>query len=278
MHFKLVTLVDNSLEACKTLESEHGLSFFIEIDGPISQKLLFDTGQSEKFIKNAAKLDVSLGDMNKIILSHAHFDHSGGLRDYIAAYGNDFELLVGDGFFREKFDKINGDWKYLGNNFTETYLQENSVATTLITEDVTEISPGMYIVKNFPLYSFEKMDAGSYICAVGTHQPDLFEDEVIVVLEADAGLVVLVGCSHRGIINILREVQSRFRAPIHCVLGGTHLVNGSKERVEGTIKCLQKLKIPRLGLCHCTGSGPIGQMAQELEGFFLNATGTVLIF
>ena len=99
MATKITTLVENLLGEHLGLRNEHGLSFLIEIDTPRTQ-ILFDTGQSGNFIYNAGLLNINLAQTEKIVLSHGHYDHSGGLKAFVHSFGTNFELLVGNGVFR----------------------------------------------------------------------------------------------------------------------------------------------------------------------------------
>ena len=98
----------------------------------------------------------------------------------------------------------------------------------------------------------------------------------MIVLEVKAGLVVLLGCSHPGLVNIIEAVRTRFNKPIHCIIGGTHLVEADDLRLERTFQYLQGLNIPLLGLSHCTGEKATEYLAEER--FFLNSTGDSISF
>ena len=80
MHYKITTLVENAVYG-RSLQAEHGLSLLIESEG---YKILFDTGQSDLFIRNAALLDIDIAEVDFLILSHGHSDHTGGLRHFLA--------------------------------------------------------------------------------------------------------------------------------------------------------------------------------------------------
>jgi 7,8-dihydropterin-6-yl-methyl-4-(beta-D-ribofuranosyl)aminobenzene 5'-phosphate synthase len=284
MKARITTLVENSLGENLALQNEHGLSFFIEI--PCTRtgsregiRILFDTGQSRKFIYNAGLLNIDLAKTEKIVLSHGHYDHSGGFKDFVQTFGSAFELFVGDGFFAPKYANNNGAWEYLGNNFDRRYLEEKSINTTCLTSDTTEIAPGVYVVGNFPRISeFEKTNRRFYTYNGQNYEPDLFTDEVIIVLEVKAGLVVLLGCSHPGLINILETVRDRFNKPIHCIIGGTHLVEADDTRLERTLEYLRGLNLSLLGISHCTGQQATIRLKKAQNHFFVNSTGTNISF
>lgn len=276
---KITTLIENSLGENQSLQNEHGLSFFIDIEGNNCQKILFDTGQSNTFITNAQKLGVDLTTTDRVVLSHSHYDHTGGFVDFIKSYGSDFQLYVGPGFFTPKYANNNRIWKFLGNNFEQEDLEDRGIKIEHLYKETTELVKGVYVMTNFTqTNTFEKASSRFYIRNGNDYKRDFFTDEVVLVLEAKAGLIVLLGCSHPGVVNILEAVQNRLNKPLHCVMGGTHLVGASKERLDESIKYLQKLELPFLGLSHCTGDDAINRVQKEIEHFFLNTTGTTLVF
>ena len=284
MKARITTLVENSIGENLALQNEHGLSFFIEISctqtcTQENIRILFDTGQSSKFIYNAGLLNIDLTKTEKIVLSHGHYDHSGGCRDFVQTFGSAFELFVGGGFFTPKYANNSGAWEYLGNNFDRRYLEEKSISTTCLTSDTVEIAPGVYVVGNFPRISeFEKANRRFYTYNGQNYEPDLFTDEVIIVLEVKAGLVVLLGCSHPGLINILETVRARFNKPIHCIIGGTHLVEADDTRLERTLEYLRGLNLSLLGISHCTGQHATIRLKEAQNHFFVNSTGTSISF
>ena len=112
---RITTLIENSAGEHLALRHEHGLSFFVEKDG---RAIVFDTGQSGAFIGNAARLKIDLSAPDYVVLSHGHYDHSGGLKS-LAGVSGTFGLIVGQGFFREKYGFRNGAQQFLGNDFDE---------------------------------------------------------------------------------------------------------------------------------------------------------------
>ena len=102
MDLRITTLIENNQDAQKSLCYEHGLSMFIETDG---KQILFDTGQTGDFLKNAKLLNKDLTALDYIIMSHGHYDHSGGFRTLVGEAGKISQLIVGDEFFKPKLPK-----------------------------------------------------------------------------------------------------------------------------------------------------------------------------
>ncbi len=272
MNVKITTLIENSVDNNCELIPEHGLSFFIESK---EANILFDTGQTGKFIKNAKKMDINLSNTNYVVLSHAHYDHTGGLRKFVNTYGNEFDLYISTYFFDEKYSYEDNKYIYKSNNFDKEYLNRNNIKTNIVEDSLTQITPNIYLVTNFTRrMKFEKMNKKFNIKKEGEYILDKFNDEVAVVIDSKKGLVVLVGCSHPGIVNILNTIHKRLNKNIYGVLGGTHLIEGDNERIEKTIRFLKKMDIKLIGTSHCTGQYAMNKIKKEFgTRFFNNHTG-----
>jgi 7,8-dihydropterin-6-yl-methyl-4-(beta-D-ribofuranosyl)aminobenzene 5'-phosphate synthase len=123
---------------------------------------------------------------------------------------------------------------------------------------------------------YESIDPGLLVRTDGTLNPDPLWDDQALFVKTTKGLVAVLGCAHRGIINTLRHAQTvTGERQIHAVIGGTHLLRTAPERVERTIADLKALGVQRLGVSHCTGFHPAARLAQEFgDAFFLNNAGT----
>ena len=137
MSLKITTLIENTPGEHLALKHEHGISFYIEKDG---HKILFDTGQSGSFLYNADQLRIQLSDLEFVVLSHGHYDHSGGLRS-LADLTSRFELITGEGFFLEKYAFRGGSYEYLGNNFDRPFLEKHRIHHRIARNGLTELVP-----------------------------------------------------------------------------------------------------------------------------------------
>lgn len=275
MTIKIVTLVENSMGENLSLKNEHGLSILIESD---NYKVLFDTGQSDKFLKNAGMLNIDMNDVTHVVLSHGHYDHSGGFRQLTGAIGNDFRLFVTPEFFNKKYAYKDRSWQYLGSNFDQSYLEKQNIEVCYMNGDVQQIAPNLFAVKNFEKVSgFEKINERFYVCSDGEYSIDDFSDEIALVIKSTKGLVVLLGCSHPGVVNILDTIVKRFEQPIYAVLGGTHLVDADQDRIDRTINYLKELNVPLLGISHCTGQRAVEDLLEQEIPFFVNSTGSSIV-
>ena len=272
---RITTLVENSSGEHHALVKEHGISFYIERDG---KKILFDTGQSDAFIRNAAQMGISLSDIQVVVLSHGHYDHSGGFRN-LSNICSSFHLYMGQGFFDEKYALRNQAYDFLGNNFDESFLKEQQISYSFVRKEVEEVLPGVFILSGFPrVHEDEKVNPRFFIRRGGRFQHDHFDDEILLSIDSPSGMVVLLGCSHPGMKNMLDAVKHRLARPIHAVLGGTHLVEAKGEGLERSLRYLDNPEIGIIGVSHCTGEEAMSRLKEENLCYFHNTTGSSLFF
>jgi len=273
MSLKVTTLIENSQGEHKALMYEHGLSFFIEKD---DCRILFDTGQSGAFLRNAVQLNIDLGRIDCVVLSHGHYDHSGGLRA-LTEKTTHFTLFTGQGFFDEKYGMCDQTCEFLGNNFDEHFLSLKEIAHQYVHEPLKEIYPGVYILSDFPrIHEDETINSRFKILRNGTFRPDLFEDEIAIVIDTPRGLAVLLGCSHPGMKNMLDTAVGLLHKPIYAVLGGTHLVEAPENSLNMSLEYLKNESIQIIGVSHCTGQVALARLAEDNHRYQQNRTGSSL--
>lgn len=273
---KITTLIENKPGENEELATEHGLSVYIEIDG---KNILFDTGQSGDFIDNAKKLDIDLKNLDYVIISHGHYDHSGGLERLIKEINPDIKLYLGSGFFNKKYRLISDDhYEYIGNPFNEEFLKDNNIATKYISEDITNITENLFVFTNFNRdEEFENTNQTMYLKEKGSYKKDMFLDEISIGIKTNKGLLVIVGCSHVGIVNILDTIIQRTKMNIYGLIGGTHLIKEDEEKINKIIEYLKEKEVNMVSACHCTGKQGETMLSQQLEENFINNnTGDVL--
>lgn len=275
MALEITTLEENTEGEHTGMIAEHGLSFLVEMN---SISVLFDTGRSSAFLQNAQKLNKPLDAVEHIVLSHGHYDHSGGFRPLVETYPNHpYTLYTGDGFFNPKYARFNASYQYLGNDFNTLYLRQHGIKHEIIKEK-KEILPGIWMVSNFfNLHPEETIHPRFVVRTSNGWMPDHFSDEVLLVVESSKGLIVLVGCSHPGILNMLDTVRQQFSSPIYALLGGTHLVESDMSRTKTTIEEFKRQGISILGISHCSGNDAIVLATENSEMHFHNTLGSSLI-
>lgn len=246
---EILTVIENQGSANRCFLAEFGLSFYIKAYG---KNILFDCGSSGKAIKNLHKLNRSIEDIDYTILSHNHFDHAGGYLEFLRN-GLSSQLFIGHNFWEEKYAHEGEKYTYLGCGFSQKLLQKQNIKITEC-QDILEIMPRVFIFGNFsrtnPMETiparFEKMSPNGMV-------KDDFSDEICLSIEVPKGLIVILGCSHPGILNMLDTIKKRSGKQIYAVFGGAHLKDADEKRVLKTIQALQQFGIQFVGLNHCSG-------------------------
>ena len=247
---RLSILMENSLVGHRGLYAEHGLSFLVE-DG--NQSILFDTGSTDRFLYNALQMQKDLSSVKKVVLSHCHYDHTGGFLPFLEHH-NPKELYTGKDFFSGHYEKNGFSHTYLGCAFSEETLQNHQIIHKEVFSP-TKITDHCFVVSGFRHYNdFEKVPPSFEKFDGTTFSNDDFSDECSIVLDTPTGLQLFVGCAHIGILNIVTHVSTLFSKPIQGIYGGIHLMNASREEIHTVLDTLYAQKIERLGLCHCSGT------------------------
>ena len=275
MKLRITTLSENTAGLGGFL-GEWGLSILVETD---DFSLLFDTGQSISAGYNADILGVDLGRTSKIILSHGHFDHTGGLRQALRKMRKEIEIIAHPDIWAAKYIQRKGQTeRYIGIPYQQQELESLGANFNLSTKP-TKISNNITTTGEIPMVtSFEKIEPYLLVKEATGFQPDQLLDDQALIINTEMGLVVIPGCAHRGIINTLYRAQQLTGAKrIHTILGGCHLMDASEERIRLTIATLRELGVQKLGVSHCTGLPAACLMAQEFgDQFFFNHAGTVI--
>lgn len=276
MSLSITTLVENSLGEHKGLRSEHGLAFFIERDG---ETMLFDAGESDALLHNARQLQCDLTSLQSVVLSHGHYDHTGGLPS-LAALHSDFTLVTGEGFFMPKYGKRNNVYDFLGNNFDAPWLEAHRISRLTVRAESggdSEVLPGVHVITGFERkHADEVVNPRFVLLENGEFRPDPFDDEVLVAIDTPKGLVVLLGCSHPGVKNMLDTAKERLERPLFAILGGTHLVEATNESLALTKQYLVDNQVAEIGVSHCTGEKGMASLYTLGEKYFHNCTGSSL--
>lgn len=269
---KITTLVENSATRAY-FKAEHGLSMLIEKNG---EQILFDTGQTDVLLNNAKLLNVDLTKIDKVILSHGHYDHVGGLKHLLNFTKP--TVYAHTEIFRKRYSKLSSDGslRYIGIEDREFY--EKKGAKFILSEEPIEVSDGIFTTGFENMHTdFEVVDKNFVYKKNDELVKDNVEDDMSVVLELDNSLFVLFGCAHRGIINIIDNVEKRFGKKVVGFLGGTHLGPAGDLQRRKTIDELKKRDyIKIMGPSHCTGMLMTAQMYCEFKDkVIFNNVGTV---
>ncbi len=255
---KIYCLMDN--EAAEGFACEHGLSLWIEARGKC---LLFDAGESGAFAENAQRLGIDLGRADAAVLSHGHYDHSGGMERFFELNSR-AKLYLRRGAAEQHWSLSTGKPRYIG--ISEALAGSGRLAEL---EGDCELFPGFRLFGSTGTQLLP--GANSVLLGPDCSTPDAFGHEQSLILEEDGRLVLIAGCSHRGIVNILeRCTQLAGRAP-ELVIGGFHLaIPGTRDvdapLVEAVAARLLASPGTRCLTGHCTGEGSYLLLKQLMGG------------
>jgi 7,8-dihydropterin-6-yl-methyl-4-(beta-D-ribofuranosyl)aminobenzene 5'-phosphate synthase len=234
---KITTLVDNDVWM-RGLSSSWGLSLYVEIDsGEEQHRILMDTsGSSNVLFSNAKKLEVDLSDVEAVFVSHWHLDHCGSLSHVLPLLRQQTPVYVPS------------------RNPSGIRTIREAEGTPVVCSDPVHLMEGV-------------MSTGELIGGVSEHS--------LVINIKDKGLVVLSGCAHPGIVNIVKRAQQVSGVPrVYAVIGGFHI--SSKREGANVAELLHELGVKLVSPCHCTGANAKDALADILKSSFVkNGSGKV---
>lgn len=257
---------------------EHGFSALIETD---QGNYLFDTGSGHSVVKNSLELNKDLRTIKKIFLSHGHYDHTGGLPEVLKLRGK-VDVHAHPHVFLDRVHVIEENEKetkrFVGLPYKRKYL-ESLGANFIFNKNFIEVEKGVFLTGEVPRKtSFEKPDPGLFAEIDGKINQDVFSDDQSLILDTKKGLILVLGCAHSGMINIIHHVIHKTKKEkFYAILGGTHLDFLTPGQLDESIKALKKIKIEKIGVCHCTGMRAAFRLHQEFgDRFFYGSVGSIL--
>jgi 7,8-dihydropterin-6-yl-methyl-4-(beta-D-ribofuranosyl)aminobenzene 5'-phosphate synthase len=268
---KITILVDNIILSSSpaNLLAEHGFSALIETE---KETFLYDTGSSGfALLKNAHRLKKDLKNVDAIILSHNHSDHTGGLLTLLDYLRKDIKIYAHKNIFKKTFSSKTKKTSFIGIPFSKDML-ESLGANFIFLDSSTKIKENIFLSYQIETSNdFEITD--QKLLKLGTDGelvPDTFEEDMSIYCKNNNKLSVLTGCAHKGIINIIEQGKKITGCEkLDAIIGGSHLGPASKEQQEKTIEILKMLCPERVAFVHCTGLQMISRCAKELKDRFV---------
>lgn len=267
----ITTLVENSVNK-SGLMAEHGLSFFLETG---DESILFDTGQCHALIHNVANMGIDLSEVNKIVLSHGHSDHTGGLGDALKAMGG-AHIYAHPDIFDEKYSNRECERRPIGITYTRESL-ELMGAELHLSKEPMQIADGIRTTGEIERQNdFEYPHSRLCVMRDGVMMKDGLKDDLSLIVDGKDGIAVIFGCGHSGVINTLNQVKRMTNGkPIRLVVGGIHLIDADKNRIDRVIREIMSFDIEKFALCHCTGELAMIQFYQTFgDRMIFNHVGT----
>ncbi|MDX2430591.1 MAG: MBL fold metallo-hydrolase [Bacteroides sp.] len=226
--------------------SEHGLSFLLEVD---HKSFLFDTGASDVFLRNAQALGINLDEVENVILSHGHWDHGNGLQHI-----SGLPLLCHPGSFVKRFRRL--DWENIGLALSRSKLKERFDLRT--SREPVQLSEKLCFLGEVPRLNDFEAKTTKYV--LGDATPDFIMDDSGLACVTEKGLVVISGCAHSGICNMVehaRQVTGEDR--VEAVIGGFHLA-AVNHQLRSTLEWMKEAGVKRVYPSHCTKDPALGQI------------------
>jgi len=259
---RITVLVENTAGR-QGLLGEHGLSFWIERNG---KRFLFDTGQGMVLHGNARQLGIRLKEADAVLLSHGHYDHTGGLSEALPT-ARRTPVYAHPAAFEPKYARAGrGEARDIGVPSLGAQRVRESAELHWV-EDATAVCEGLHLTGPVPRATDFEDTGGPFFTDPACTRPDDLPDDQAAFVETAAGTVVVLGCAHAGVINTLRHIRTLTDGrPLHTVIGGMHLHAASRERMNSTVAELRRLNIQRLLPCHCTGFAAMARLWKEFPG------------
>ncbi len=265
---KIISLINNSPKYDSYLKGCFGVSFWIELVHENNKKvILFDVGPLiEPLIYNAKLLGLNLSDVDMVVLSHCHFDHTEALSEVIKEIGHEVPIYAHPDIFRPNFilEPEYMDYTLKGENSRENI--EKLGGKFIFCKNPMEICPNVFVTGEVKKTTdFE--ESGGISCFTidfeGRTVPDKLQDDLsLIINDKEKGLIIITGCGHAGIVNIVKHsMKVTQQNQIEGIIGGLHLLESNQDRVDKTVEVIKEISPNWIAPTHCTGIIPTAKFA-----------------
>jgi 7,8-dihydropterin-6-yl-methyl-4-(beta-D-ribofuranosyl)aminobenzene 5'-phosphate synthase len=265
---KITVAMENSVppRERRPFRAEHGLAMLIECEG---QRILFDTGQSGEVVRNLSLLSVHPSQLDAVVLSHGHSDHAGGLAAVLTHAGKSLPIYAHPAIFSERYSSRDGVAHSAGLPFSREHL-ESLGAVFYLSQQPQNITRALTTSGTIPrLTEFEHVSTDLVIPSENGVTPDPLSDDLSLFYYEAGNLVVILGCAHAGMVNIIRYgMQQTGASRLIGMIGGTHLGPADSRQIAESLSSLEGYHPEWVMANHCTGFSIMAELAQRFGSRF----------
>lgn len=267
MGIRITVLVDDA-SGRDDLVAEHGLAIHVQVQG---RSVLFDAGQSGSALcANAERLGVDLNALSAVVLSHGHYDHSGGVASVIGTNKSAALFLHPHAVATRYGQCRKPPHKSIGVPQAMAGLLSHANERVVWTATPTSISQDLFATGGIPRRTHFEDTGGAFFLDAVCSVPDPIPDDQALWARTGDGVVVVLGCAHAGVVNTLDYVaELAHTAHIHAIIGGMHLQNADERRLKATAKAFRRYQVNMLAPCHCTGQVAKRFLAREFPAEYV---------
>jgi 7,8-dihydropterin-6-yl-methyl-4-(beta-D-ribofuranosyl)aminobenzene 5'-phosphate synthase len=246
-----ITVLADNYVATPELLAEHGLSILMEAD---DRRILFDTGQGKVLRGNADAVGIRLSGLDAVVLSHGHYDHAGGLAALLPECSA-AAIFLHPAALQPKYAKADGPLHRCIGIPESSRQALGAVHRRIVwTQSATEVVPGVSCTGEIPRLPANERTETRFFLDADCRDPDPLNDDQALFIETRAGIAVITGCAHAGIVNTLDRVSALTGHNEICMLvGGLHLARATNQQLEASTDAIGRRNVHVLAPCHCTG-------------------------
>lgn len=265
---RATVVVDNTVYA-RDFKAEHGYALFLEVG---DRRILFDTGASDILIHNLDKLGIDPDSIDMCIISHGHYDHTGGLLPLLSKRSAPLNICATSGIFKERYSSRGDTFVFGGVPFTQKEVEEAGGKFVFIDEP-TRIDGISFMPSASLSEKGVSTDDGLVVKSDDGYKTDIFEDELSIAFEGSEGTVVVAGCAHCGFIEIVGGMSEQFAFNrVSACFGGAHLTHADEGYIRTFAQKLKSSSWKDFYLSHCTGFTGTLVLADTLKERYHHAT------